>query len=172
MSRTITLIVLALVAAAVAAPIATAGMAAPAASCSQAENPSGCYQGKPFVDPLGVSYQRLFAQTQTESRVTSPTRFVDPLAISYLAGMGLTPAQIKDWTVGVCAQGAKKPAVCFAPFHQTSASRPTVASSSGFRWGDATIGAAATLGTVLLLGGLGAILVMSRHGRRRTIASA
>jgi len=171
MSRTITLIVLALVAAAVAAPIATAGTAAPAASCSQADNPSGCYRGRPFVDPLGVSYQGLFAHTQTQTPVTSPTRFIDPLAISYLAGMGLTPAQIKDWTVGVCAH-AKKPAVCFAPFDQTSASTPTVATSSGFKWGDATIGAAATLGTVLLLGGLGAILVTSRHGRRRTIASA
>ena len=105
------------------------------------------------------------------SRVTSPTRFVDPLAISYLSGMGLTPAQIKDWTVGVCAH-AKKPAVCFAPFQHTSASTPTVASSSDFKWGDATIGAAATLGTVLLLGGIGAILVTSRNGRRRTIASA
>ena len=169
MSRTISLIVLALVSAAVAAPIASSG--SPAASCSQADNPSGCYRGKPFVDPLGVSYQGLFAQTQTESRVTSPTRFVDPLAVSYLGGMGLTPAQIKDWTVGVCSH-AKKPAVCVAPFQQTSASTPTFTSSSGFEWGDATIGAAATLGAVLLLGGLGAILVMSRHGRRRTIASA
>ena len=67
---------------------------------------------------------------------------------------------------------ANKPAVCVAPFQQTSASTPTLTSSSGFEWGDATIGAAATLGAVLLLGGLGAILVMSRHGRRRTIASA
>jgi hypothetical protein len=142
MSRTISLIVLALVTAAVAAPIASSG--SPAASCSQADNPSGCYRGKPFVDPL---------------------------AVSYLSGMGLTPAQIKDWTVGVCAH-AKKPAVCFAPFQHTSASTPTVASSSDFKWGDATIGAAATLGTVLLLGGIGAILVTSRNGRRRTIASA
>jgi len=169
MSRTISLIVLALVCAAVTAPIASSG--SPAASCSQADNPSGCYRGKPFVDPLGASYQGFFAQTQAESRVTSPTRFVDPLAISYLAGMGLTPAQIKDWTVGVCAH-AKKPAVCFAPFQHTSASTPTVASSSDFKWGDATIGAAATLGTVLLLGGIGAILATSRNGRRRTIASA
>ena len=142
MSRTISLIVLALVSAAVAAPIASSG--SPAASCSQADDPSGCYQGKPFVDPL---------------------------AVSYLGGMGLTPAQIKDWTVGVCSH-AKKPAVCGAPFQQTSASTPTFTSSSGFQWGDATIGAAATLGAVLLLGGLGAILVMSRHGRRRTIANA
>jgi hypothetical protein len=169
MSRTISLIVLALVTAAVAAPIASSG--SPAAPCSQADNPSGCYRGKPFVDPLGVSYQAFFAQRQTGSRVTSPTQFVDPLAISYLTGMGLTPAQIKDWTVGVCAH-AKKPAVCFAPFQHTSASTPTVASSSDFKWGDATIGAAATLGTVLLLGGIGAILVTSRNGRRRTIASA
>jgi len=142
MSRTISLLVLALVTAAVAAPIASSG--SPAASCSQAANPSGCYRGKPFVDPL---------------------------AVSYLSGMGLTPAQIKDWTVGVCAH-AKKPAVCFAPFQHTSASTPTVASSSDFKWGDASIGAAATLGTVLLLGGIGAILVTSRNGRRRTIASA
>ena len=142
MSRTISLIVLALMTAAVVVPIASSGT--PTASCSQADDPSGCYQGRPFVDPL---------------------------AVSYLGGMGLTAAQIKDWTVGVCSH-ATKPAVCVAAFQQTSASTPTLTSSSGFEWGDATIGAAATLGAVLLLGGLGAILVMSRHGRRRTIASA
>ena len=74
MFRTISLIVLALVTAAVVVPTASSGT--PTASCSQADDPSGCYQGRPFIDPL---------------------------AVSYLGGMGLTAAQIKDWTVGVCS---------------------------------------------------------------------
>lgn len=97
---------------------------------------------------------------------------IDPLATAYLASKGLTPEQIKDWTVGICAQGAEKPAVCFAPFEQTSAPAATVTSSDGFEWSDASIGAAAMLGVVLLLAGLGAILATSRHSRRRTVASA
>ena len=54
MSRTISLIVLALMTAAVVVPIASSGT--PTASCSQADDPSGCYQGRPFIDPLAVSY--------------------------------------------------------------------------------------------------------------------
>ena len=72
MSRMISSIVLALVTAAVAVPIATSGTA-PAASCSQADNPSGCYQGKPFVDPLGASYQTL-ARTQTAGGCSQASR--------------------------------------------------------------------------------------------------
>ena len=43
--------------------------------------------------------------------------------------------------------------------------------SIGFSWGDAGIGAVATLGIVFLLGGLGAAL-LSRHNRRPPMARA
>lgn len=143
MTRIFRLIALAVVAAAVLAPTATPATE-PAASCSAGETSPGCYHGKP----------------------------IDPLATAYLASKGLTPAQIKDWTVGICAQGVEKPAVCFAPFEQTRTPAATLTSTGGFEWGDASIGAAATLGAVLLLAGLGWIVAMSRHGRRRPVASA
>jgi hypothetical protein len=43
--------------------------------------------------------------------------------------------------------------------------------SIGFRWGDAGVGAVATLGIVFLVGGLGAAL-FSRHNRRPPMARA
>ena len=45
---------------------------------------------------------------------------------------------------------------------------PQVAGSTGFQWGDAGIGAGFTLGIVLLLGGAGAGLLISRQNRRHT----
>jgi hypothetical protein len=46
----------------------------------------------------------------------------------------------------------------------------TVARSDGFDWGDASIGAGAMLGIVLVAGGMGAGLLASRQNRRREIA--
>ena len=180
MTRVTRLIALAFAAAAIAATIATSATASEEI-CSTAASPSTCYDGKPFVDPLGISYQKMYGTGGAQvgagcSDVDSPSTcyggkpFVDPLAISYLTWLGMTPAQIEDWTTGVCSQ-AKKPAVCTVSFQQTTAT-PTVTSSGGFAWGDATIGAGATLGAVLLLAGLGAIFLMSRNDRRRTVAGA
>ena len=39
--------------------------------------------------------------------------------------------------------------------------------STGFQWGDAGIGAGFTLGALLLIGGVGAGLLVSRKNRRR-----
>ena len=94
---------------------------------------------------------------------------IDPLAVSYLRGLGFSPSQIRDWTVGVCSQ-AVKPAVCSLPSERTAAPAQGV-QSGGFDWTDAGIGAVATLGIVLLLAGLGAGLAISRQNRRRPVAS-
>jgi hypothetical protein len=53
-----------------------------------------------------------------------------------------------------------------------STSSPQVARSTGFQWGDAGIGAGFTLGIVLLLGGAGAGLLISRRGRHHTARAA
>jgi hypothetical protein len=45
---------------------------------------------------------------------------------------------------------------------------PAKTAAGGFRWGDAGIGAAAMLGSVLLVVGLGAGLVLSRRQLRST----
>ena len=84
---------------------------------------------------------------------------VDPFAVSYLAGQGLTPSEITSWTTGDCS-GQNKAASCYAMLESSSTE---ITSSSGFSWGDAGIGAAATLGIVFLIGALGAALVTRRH---------
>lgn len=179
MSRVITFVSVALVAAAVAVPIA------------QSQTGSS----RPKVDPLAVSY--LQGQGYTPAQITAwtvgacshaskpaacfgPTRgadlsrpTVDPLAVGYLIGQGLSPNEVKSWTVGPCSHQSK-PASCYAAFdHGTSASTPTVSSvsSDSFSWGDAGVGAGAAVGTLLLLGGMSAGFVISRQHRRRQAAS-
>jgi hypothetical protein len=44
--------------------------------------------------------------------------------------------------------------------------------SGGFDWGDASVGAGAMLGILLLIGGMGAGVVTSRQNRRREVAGA
>jgi len=97
---------------------------------------------------------------------------VDPLAESYLTGRGLSPSEVKSWTVGACSQQVKA-ASCYAMLDRAANPGPSipVAGSSGFHWVDAGIGAGAALGIVLLLGGLGASLV-SRQTRRHQAARA
>ena len=93
---------------------------------------------------------------------------VDPLAVGYLMGLGLSPSEVQSWTTGACSQ-ASKPALCYAPFERTAAAAPAPARTvgpGGFDWNDATIGAGAALGAALLIAGLGAMLVVSRHHRR------
>jgi hypothetical protein len=216
-SRIVTLIALALAAAAVAASIATADTGSQAGTtvdplavsmllgkgytpqqveawtvgaCSHAQKPADCFgpskganlEGSAArVDPLAQSY--LLGRGLSPHEVTSwttgncsheskdascyamldhtaATRAVDPLAVSYLSGQGLTPAEVASWTTGSCSHEVKATS-CYAMFEPTA----TVATRSiGFSWGDAGIGAAATLGIVLLLAGLGAAFV-SRHNR-------
>jgi hypothetical protein len=99
----------------------------------------------------------------------SPQPKVDPLAVSWLLGQGLTPSEVRDWTVGACSNQAK-PTWCYSAFARSAAPAQAAAPvqagrSSGFQWGDAGIGAGATLGIVLLLGGVGAALVVRRNDR-------
>ena len=176
MSRIVTLIALALAAAALAASIATADTGTQAGTT---------------VDPLAVSMllgkgytpQQVEAWTtgacshpQKPSECFGPSKGanladaaakVDPLAQSYLLGQGLTPDEVTSWTVGSCSHETKA-ASCYAMLQPTA----TIATGTiGFHWGDAGIGAAATLGILLLLGGLGVTLI-SRRGRPDPTAHA
>jgi hypothetical protein len=172
--KSFSLLALALVAAAVAAPIAQSSSA-------------------PKVDPLAVGY--LIGQGLSPSELTSwttgacshqvkapscyamlgrsaaPTKPVDPLAVGYLIGQGLTPSQVTAWTVGACSHQVKA-ASCYAMFQPPATTSTPIAQSPGFQWGDAGIGAGFTLGIVLLLGGAGAGLLISRQNRRHQTASA
>jgi hypothetical protein len=94
---------------------------------------------------------------------------IDSLAASYLREMGLTPSQIESWAVGACSHEVK-PVECFPP-STSNAPVPPVGSRT-FDWADAGIGAGATLGLVLLLAGLGAVVVTGREHRRRHVARA
>ena len=154
---------------AVAAPIAQAGSA-------------------PKVDPLAVSY--LIGQGLSPSEVTSwttgacshrsrplratrcsssrrPPKPIDPLAVSYLIGQGLTPepgAVLDDRRLLAAGQGTPPATRCSG---RPSRSSTQVVRSTGFQWGDAGIGAGFTLGALLLVGGVGAGLLVSRKNRRR-----
>jgi len=153
---------------AVAAPIAQAGSA-------------------PKVDPLAVGY--LIGKGLSPSEVTSWTtgacsqqvkaascyamlkrtaapKPIDPLAVGYLMGQGLTPDQVKSWTIGACSH-RDRDAACYAMFKPVATVSTRVVRSSGFQWGDAGIGAGFTLGALLLIGGVGAGLLISRKSRRR-----
>jgi hypothetical protein len=178
MSRTITLITLALAAAAVAAPMAQ-GVEDP--SGGQAIDPLAVsyLQGQGFSpgeikvlvgqgDPLAVSYLRNdgFPQAQVETRATPKP--IDPLAVSYLQGQGFSPGEIKV----LVGQGDPL-AISYVRNHGfPQAPTQIVGTSAGFSWSDAGIGAGATLGLVLLLAGVGGALVITRQNRRRHVASA
>jgi hypothetical protein len=150
--------------------------------------------GRP-IDPLAVGY--LIGQGYTPSQIHAwtvgacshqvkpdacfgPSRGanltdgavkVDPLAVGYLIGQGLSPSEVTAWTVGACSHQTKAPS-CYAMLEPASTSSPQVAGSTGFQWGDAVIGAGFTLGIVLLLGGAGAGLLISRRNGGRQAARA
>jgi hypothetical protein len=180
MSRVFCLIALALAAAAAAASIAQAGTA----------------NSRKPVDPLAVGYLmgRGLSPSEVKSwtvgacshaakpascfavldRATAQARPkpVDPLAVGYLMGRGLSPSEVTAWTVGICSH-ATKPSLCFAPFQRTTVAAPLSGGnfgSDGFNWGDAGIGAGAALGIALLLTGMGAGIIITRHNRRRHLA--
>ena len=171
------LLALALAAAAVAAPIAQASSA-------------------PKVDPLAVGW--LIGHGYTPAQVHAWTvgacshevkpaacfgpskganladaATVDALAVGWLIGHSLSPSEVKSWTVGACSHEVKA-ASCYAILDRamTPAGSVQVTRSIGFQWGDAGIGAGATLGIIFLLGGAGAGLLISRQNRRRQMARA
>ena len=96
---------------------------------------------------------------------------VDPLAVSYLTGLGLSPSEVASWTTGSGSQPAKA-ASCFAMLEPVTAPSTRITGSGGSQWGDAGIGAGATLGLVLLPIGAAAGLVISRQNRRQPMARA
>jgi hypothetical protein len=139
----------------------------------------------PKADPLAVGY--LIGQGLSPSEVTSWTtggcsnqvkpascyamfrpaaapKGVDPLAVGYLIGQGLAPSEVTAWTTGICSHRVKD-AACYAMFQPAATGSTPVTGSTGFQWGDAGIGAGFTLGIVLLLGGAGAGLFISRQNR-------
>ena len=74
----------------------------------------------------------------------------------------MTSSEVADWTTGACSHDVKA-ASCYAVFDHSGT--PAASTSDGFAWGDAGIGAAATLGIVLLVMGLDFTLVT--RGRRQ-----
>ena len=110
-----------------------------------------------FQEPGSTGWVAVSARLQPSPKP------VDPLAVSYLMGRGLSPSQVKSWTVGACSHRVKD-ASCYAMFPSQVASTEVVR-SNGFQWDDAGIGAGFTLGIVLACAGAG--LLISRQNRRQ-----
>jgi hypothetical protein len=132
--KSFTLLALALVAAAIAAPLARASSA-------------------PKVDPLAVSFLTGYGLSPSEvaswtvgacsHRVkasscyamldrtpgSSLSRKIDPLAVSYLTGYGLSPSEVASWTVGACSHRVKASS-CYAMLDPASVA---AASTQGAR---------------------------------------
>jgi hypothetical protein len=191
------LFALALTTAAVAfaAPIAQA--TAPAGVVADPKDAASGSASGPQVDPLAVTY--LIGQGYTPEQIeawtvgacsheakpaacfgaskganlTDGRVKVDPLAVSSLTGLGLSPIEVTSWTAGACSHEVKA-ASCYAMLDRAAVgAAPTqVARSIGFQWGDAGIGAGFAFGIVLVLGGAGAGLLVSRQNRRRHMARA
>ena len=70
-------------------------------ACSQASKPAAC-----------------FGPSRGANLVDRSTK-VDPLAVSYLTGRGLSPSEVRSWTVGACSH-AVKAASCFAAFDRNA----------------------------------------------------
>ncbi len=178
MSRTITLITLALAAAAVAAPMA---QSVTDPNGKQAVDPLAVsyLQGQGFSpgeikvlvgqgDPLAVSYLRNHGFPQAQVATPATTKAIDPLAVSYLQNQGFSPGEIKV----LVGQGDPLGISYLRNDGFPQATTQIVGTSAGFSWSDAGIGAGATLGIVLVLAGLGGALAITRHNRRRHVASA
>jgi hypothetical protein len=164
--------------------------AKPAVAASPAQTSSA--SGTAKIDPLAVGYlighgytpaqvsawtvgacshevkpAACFGPSKGADLVARPVK-VDPLAVGYLTGRGLSPSEVRSWTVGACSH-AVKPASCFAALDDRQASATaatvTVTPSRGFDWADAAIGAGAALG--LALASAGALMALHK---RRTLA--
>jgi hypothetical protein len=148
-------------------------------TCSYQVKPASCY-----LTPVEarLASHRLADSMGAPQRVASTkpaqSKPIDPLAVSVLRGLGWSASQVYDWTQGTCSY-QDKPASCYlTPAEARLASErlaesmygsttipatPTAAVAGGFNWGDAAIGAATTLGLVLILAGVGTLLVRSRR---------
>src|SRR5262245_28864285 len=61
------------------------------------------------------------AAATAQATFASDGKPVDPLAVGYLIGRGLSPSEVKSWTVGACSH-ATKSASCYAVLDRTIAS--------------------------------------------------
>jgi hypothetical protein len=84
---------------------------------------------------------------------------------------GATRGAVEALDISSRSEAAARPQSTSRGFGQFEPTTTLSAPTLGFRWGDAAIGAGATLGIVLLLAGLGAAL-LSRHNRRPPMARA
>jgi hypothetical protein len=181
MFRKVRFITLALLAAAVAAPVGQAtdplaqsvlrgeGLSASQVKewttgvCSHQVKPASCYRSPAQTGDVSIANEKP----------------VDPLAVSMLRGRNWSASRIYDWTRGACSEEIK-PSSCYLTAAQARLAskrlaesmggpRPTPSAASavvepgGFAWGDALIGAAVTSG-VLLLGAAGALALHRRRG--------
>jgi hypothetical protein len=129
--------------------------------CSYEVKPSSCYV------------------TPAESRLASRR-----LAEGFLQGTGLAAAQVTSFTEGVCSCEVTPSSYYLTHAQSPVASQPTghnlrspgtsqpARVEGGFDWGDAGVGAGATLGVMALLAGLGAALTISRHNHRRQVPTS
>jgi hypothetical protein len=181
MFRKFRFITLALLAAAVAAPVGQAtdplaqsvlrgeGLSASQVEawttgvCSHQVKPASCYRSPAQTGDVSIANEKP----------------LDPLAVSMLRARGWSASRIYDWTLGACSDEVK-PSSCYLTRAQARLAstrlaesmggpRPTpsaaipVVGPGGFDWGDALIGAAVTAG-ILLLGAAGALALHRRHG--------
>jgi hypothetical protein len=153
--------------------------------CSYADKPSSCYLTAKQASAQSYAEARsLGAQPTLAPSTTSAEAILfgeSGLAQSILeSNFGFSPSRAADWTTGVCSYG-DNPSTCYLTAKQAArqsiaeaqalGARPlpstptaiTVTAPGGFHWGDAGIGAAATLGIVLILAGLGLYLARSRR---------
>jgi hypothetical protein len=180
MFRKIHFIILALLAAAVAAPVGQAtdplaqsvlrgeGLSASQVKawttgvCSHQVKPASCYRSP--------------AQTGHVSIAPATPKPVDPLAVSILRGRRWSASRIYDWTQGACSYQVK-PSSCYLTAAQARSASQRLADSmggprsipsaievrpGGFDWSDALIGAAVTAG-IFVFGVTGAFVL---HRRR------
>jgi hypothetical protein len=110
-------------------------------------------------------------------------------AVGFLEQQGLSAGQIEDWTVGVCSYETKPSSCYVTPAEARLASQRTAegflaqtvapraalpaaptASGNGFDFGDAAVGFATAAGIALLGAGLG--LTVRRRGSGGTLAGA
>jgi hypothetical protein len=153
--------------------------------CSFADRPGSCYlstkqaAAQSYAEALSMGARPTLAPSTTSAEAVLLGEA--GLARGILeTNFGFTPSRAADWTTGVCTYG-DNPSSCYLSGKQAVAqssaeaqamgvqplpSSPTpvaVSAPSAFHWGDAGIGAAATLGIVLILAGLAVYVARSRR---------